>query len=138
MDGLRICINPGDLENPDLDVRYSLPEYLENRYQGLLEDNGYDFEQPGPLLVLSMSVHSEVTGLQMENIVLGVTSYNEYGEKLEKAVSMELIKEGKNMSSTQKSKRVQKNNLTKNSTPTYYDFSRKTPASAVICSCVKR
>ena len=42
-----IRLLPAKLANPDLDLRYLIPDQLAVRSGGLLRDNGYDYELPG-------------------------------------------------------------------------------------------
>ncbi len=43
MPTIAIQMHPNRLANPDLDLRYHLPELLAARSGGLLTDNGYDY-----------------------------------------------------------------------------------------------
>lgn len=36
-------LDPEKLSNPDLDIRYLLPELLEEKSKGLIKDNGFDY-----------------------------------------------------------------------------------------------
>ena len=50
-----MLLNPGQLQNPDLDLRYLVPDRIEEVSASLIKDNGYDYidaeaGQPGPLL----------------------------------------------------------------------------------------
>jgi hypothetical protein len=51
-----IRLEPGELDNPDLDIRYTLPDLIAQRSQGLVWPDGYDFakedQESGPALVL--------------------------------------------------------------------------------------
>jgi hypothetical protein len=47
-----IRLDPQLLSNPDLDIRYALPELLNQRSNGLINDGGYDYTGPGPFLML--------------------------------------------------------------------------------------
>ena len=54
MQTIVIVLNPGKLENPDLDLRYQIPDRIEELSGGLIKDNGYDYidtedGQPYPL-----------------------------------------------------------------------------------------
>jgi hypothetical protein len=40
---IRIKISPERLENPDLDIRYVLPDLIIQISEGLIEDGGYDY-----------------------------------------------------------------------------------------------
>ena len=43
MQTIIIVLNPGKMENTDLDIRYALPERIEEMTGGLVKDNGYDY-----------------------------------------------------------------------------------------------
>ncbi len=63
MQTIVIVLNPGKLENPDLDLRYQIPDRIEELSGGLIKDNGYDYidtedGQPGPLLGISLETES--------------------------------------------------------------------------------
>jgi hypothetical protein len=47
-----VRLDPRRLENPDLDIRYVLPDLLAERSGGAASDDGYDYVGPGPLLLL--------------------------------------------------------------------------------------
>ena len=40
MQTIVIVLNPGKLENPDLDLRYQIPDRIEELSGGLIKDNG--------------------------------------------------------------------------------------------------
>jgi hypothetical protein len=46
-----IRLDPKELENPDLDLRYVLPDALVERAPKLLESNGYDYDPFDRLIV---------------------------------------------------------------------------------------
>lgn len=55
MQTIIVLLNPGKLKNPDLDLRYCIPERIEEVSNGTIQDNGYDYidtedGQPGPLM----------------------------------------------------------------------------------------
>ena len=55
MQTIIMLLNPGKLQNPDLDLRYLVPDRIEEVSASLVKDNGYDYidaeaGQPGPLL----------------------------------------------------------------------------------------
>lgn len=63
MQTIVIVLNPGKLENPDLDLRYQIPDRIEELSGGLIKDNGYDYidtedGQPGPLLGIWLETES--------------------------------------------------------------------------------
>ena len=43
MQTIVISMDARKLENPDLDIRYSLPERIEAWSEGAVQDNGYDY-----------------------------------------------------------------------------------------------
>ena len=43
MQTIIIVLNPKKMENPDLDIRYLLPERIEEITEGMVRDNGYDY-----------------------------------------------------------------------------------------------
>jgi len=38
-----ISMDSRKMENPDLDIRYTLPDYIEKWSKGAVRDNGYDY-----------------------------------------------------------------------------------------------
>lgn len=47
MQTIIILLNPSKLENPDLDLRYNIPDRIEEISDGSIEDNGYDYIEIG-------------------------------------------------------------------------------------------
>ena len=43
MQTIIIKLDSRKLKNPDLDIRYSLPDYIEKYTDGKITDNGYDY-----------------------------------------------------------------------------------------------
>ena len=43
MQTIIIVLDPTKMENPDHDIRYILPERIEEITKGLVKDNGYDY-----------------------------------------------------------------------------------------------
>lgn len=63
MQTIIVLLNPGKLENPDLDIRYQIPDRIEEVSGGVIQDNGYDYidapeGQPGPLLGIWLKTES--------------------------------------------------------------------------------
>lgn len=59
MQTIIIVLNPGKLENPNLDLRYLVPDRIEEVSGGAIEDDGYDYVdaeegEPGPLMGIWM------------------------------------------------------------------------------------
>lgn len=55
MQTIIIVLNPAKLQNPDLDLRYLIPERIEEVSGGIIRDNGYDYidteeGKSGPLM----------------------------------------------------------------------------------------
>ena len=53
MQTIVILLDPGKLINPDLDLRYLIPDRIGELTDGAIQDNGYDYldrEGSGPLL----------------------------------------------------------------------------------------
>ncbi len=47
MQTIIILLDPSKLENPDLDLRYNIPDRIEEISDGSIEDNGYDYIEIG-------------------------------------------------------------------------------------------
>ena len=63
MQTIIIVLNPGKLENPDMDLCYCIPERIEEVSGGAIQDNGYDYldtekGQPGPLMGIWLKTES--------------------------------------------------------------------------------
>ena len=63
MQTIIIVLHPEKLENPDLDLRYCIPDRIEEVSGGKMQDNGYDYidteeGQPGPPLGLWLETES--------------------------------------------------------------------------------
>ncbi len=63
MQTIMIVLSPEKLENPDLDLRYCIPDRIEEVSDGAIQDNGYDYldtedEQSGPLLGIWLETES--------------------------------------------------------------------------------
>ncbi|MBD5541752.1 MAG: hypothetical protein HDR00_11305 [Lachnospiraceae bacterium] len=43
MQTIIIVLDPAKLENPDLDLRYCIPDRIEEVSNGVIQDNGYDY-----------------------------------------------------------------------------------------------
>lgn len=55
MQTIIVLLNPGKLENPDMDLRYCVPDRIQEVSNSVIQDNGYDYidteeGQPGPLM----------------------------------------------------------------------------------------
>jgi len=63
MQTIIIVLNPAKLENPDLDLRYDIPDRIGEISNGAIQDNGYDYidtedGQPGPLMGIWLKTES--------------------------------------------------------------------------------
>ena len=63
MQTIIIVLNPAKLKNPDLDLRYCIPDRIEEVSNGAIQDNGYDYidteeGQPGPLMGIWLETES--------------------------------------------------------------------------------
>ncbi len=47
MPSIVIRLDPAKLDNPDLDLRYDIPDLLAQRSDGVISDDGYDYEVEG-------------------------------------------------------------------------------------------
>lgn len=70
MGAIVVRLNAGALANPDLDLRYVLPDLLAERSGGAIRYNGYDYANEGADLVLFLKADrpGEVVGLVIEVI----------------------------------------------------------------------
>ena len=55
MQTIIVLLNPGELENPDTDLCYCVPDRIEEVSDSVIQGNGYDYidtekGQPGPLM----------------------------------------------------------------------------------------
>lgn len=55
MQTIIVLLNPGKLENPDMDLCYCVPDRIEEVSNAVIQSNGYDFidaaeGEPGPLM----------------------------------------------------------------------------------------
>ncbi len=61
MQTIVIALNPGKLVNADADLRYQVPDRIEEVSKGLIQSNGYDYidcEDGGPLMGVWLSTES--------------------------------------------------------------------------------
>ncbi len=63
MQTIIILLSPIKLENPDLDLRYCIPDRIEEVSNGAIQDNGYDYintenDESGPLLGIWLETES--------------------------------------------------------------------------------
>lgn len=61
MQTIIIVLDPVKLENPDLDLRYLIPDRIEEVSNGMIQDNGYDYidtEESSSLLGIWLETES--------------------------------------------------------------------------------
>lgn len=63
MQTIIVLLNPGKLENADMDLSYSVPDRIEEVSGSLIQSNGYDFidtedGEPGPLMGIWLKVEN--------------------------------------------------------------------------------
>jgi hypothetical protein len=51
-----IQLNPQTMGNPDLDIRYALPDLLAERSNGMIKDDGYDYVGDPLVMMLFLEV----------------------------------------------------------------------------------
>jgi hypothetical protein len=54
-----IRLKPGDLPNPDADLRYVIPDLLQTRSAGRVQDNGFDYEDGDVMAIFVSTFDSE-------------------------------------------------------------------------------
>lgn len=89
---VRIKISPERLENPDLDIRYRLPDLIVEKSDGLVEDGGYDYmnDENNTMLIYLETAHIDFTVKK----ILDVIETNEIlGNNLKKSIEIEVEKE---------------------------------------------
>ncbi|HEY5958419.1 MAG TPA: hypothetical protein VIV60_17770 [Polyangiaceae bacterium] len=76
MPSIVIRLDPEKLQNPDLDLRYLIPDRLAELSGGLVSDDGYDYEPQGNAMQiylqtqdLALAVPQVVTFLETENML---------------------------------------------------------------------
>lgn len=67
MQTIVIVLNPTKLENPDLDLRYCIPDRIEEVSNGAVQDNGYDFidSEEGELMGIWLATELAVENWQL-------------------------------------------------------------------------
>ena len=70
MPTIAIRLDPRHLANPDLDIRYVLPDLLEARSGGVISDDGYDYVGDVPYLVLFLQTQDVAGALRVIDSVI--------------------------------------------------------------------
>jgi hypothetical protein len=55
MPSIVIRLDPEKLQNPNLDLRYDIPDLLAERSAGLIKEDGYDYEPHGDAMQIYLS-----------------------------------------------------------------------------------
>jgi hypothetical protein len=63
MTTITLQLDPSRLENPDLDIRYILPDLLVEKSNGILSDDSYDYVGDSNRLLLFLRAKDPVKGL---------------------------------------------------------------------------
>jgi len=83
MSSIKIVLDPEKLANPDLDIRYKLPDDIIAKFGGgILIDDGYDYEEPGSLLAIFLRSALELPAESIDRIVQLACSHDSLGEPL--------------------------------------------------------
>lgn len=92
MELIAIKLRAVDLENPDADIRYELPDLLEARSNGVLSSNWYDYVGPKHDLVMFL----DATELQpaVECVLEVVKNVRVLGNDLSRACVVAVRREG--------------------------------------------
>ncbi len=59
MQTIIVRLSPDKLQNPDLDLRYDIPEALEKATNGAISDNGYDYLPDNSIAVWLQTENAE-------------------------------------------------------------------------------
>lgn len=89
---IRIKISPERLENPDLDIRYVLPDLIIENSDGLIKDGGYDYLDDE---VNTMLIYLETpdSGRAVVKVLEVIENNKILGNNLKKNVEIEVEKE---------------------------------------------
>ena len=96
MKKLILTLDAAKLKNPDLDLRYVIPDLLTESSNGNIKDNGYDYEEQenpnSPLIAIFLTVTNLPAAL--ENISQLVLSEEVLGNKLASATTLYIEENG--------------------------------------------
>ena len=72
MQTIIVLLNPGMLENADLDLRYRIPDRIEEVSNSLIQSNGYDYidtedGEPGPLMCIWLETENAHKNWHIQN-----------------------------------------------------------------------
>ena|SRR5262245_23751557 len=79
-----IKLDPHRLANPNLDLRYVLPDFLEERSGGLVRDDGYDYGEKTEAMLVYVTTAHLAEALQI--IIDVVENVEVMGNRLQDAV----------------------------------------------------
>jgi hypothetical protein len=63
MSTIYVRLDPRKLQNPDLDIRYALPDLISEKSNGAVTDDGYDYAGDVPYLVIALSTEDIAQGM---------------------------------------------------------------------------
>ena len=86
MPSIVIRLDPGKLANPDADLRYEVPDLLAARSDGVLADDGYDYETDGDAMQIYLRTADIERGLAM--VIEFVEAERLHGNDLTAAVTV--------------------------------------------------
>jgi hypothetical protein len=93
MPTILVRLDPRRLDNPDLDVRYALPDLIHEKSCGLVMDDGYDYVGDVPYLLLFLKTENVEQGLPW---VLSVLEHDEsLGNDFLRAAVVAVERDGK-------------------------------------------
>ncbi|NHQ85572.1 hypothetical protein HA050_05500 [Iodobacter sp. HSC-16F04] len=96
MNSLVLTLDPDKLKNPDLDLRYAIPDLLKAQSKGNIDDDGYDYEdqdnQTNPLLIIFLTAND--LSLAMATIIQFIRHERVLGNDLSSAAALYIEKKG--------------------------------------------
>ena len=71
MQTIIITLNASQMSNPDLDIRYLLPQRIEEYSNGVIKDNGYDYISDNELGIWLSAEHAEEAAEMIVDLISG-------------------------------------------------------------------
>ncbi|QDV16349.1 hypothetical protein Pan153_09760 [Gimesia panareensis] len=88
MNQLIVSVDPSRMENPDLDMRYDLFDFLDELFPDMLQDGGYDYAGTQPLLLIFIEISKESPRLQLDSLLEAIQSYQRFGADFKNAIQV--------------------------------------------------
>lgn len=88
MNQLIVSVDPSRMENPDLDIRYDLFDFLDELFPDMLKDGGYDYAGTQPLLLIFIEIRHESPRPQLDSLLDAIQSYQRYGTDFKNAIQI--------------------------------------------------